>query len=169
MPAPRKYPDELRERAVRLYRESEPRPTFRRPDPWAWPGSRLPSNSRKIWLIGLPTMFASTLSHPRCGIPMTTSSSSCSAQFGISAVAAATAAGMFALACYAPLRSLPAAGLAGGVGWAVYGALALFAPFGVVVVTGVAATVVGVATGVARRGTGPGPPGRCRCPPRSPP
>ena len=30
MPAPRKYPDGLRERAVRLYRESEPRPTFRR-------------------------------------------------------------------------------------------------------------------------------------------
>ena len=30
MPAPRKYPDELRERAVRLYRESDPRPTFRR-------------------------------------------------------------------------------------------------------------------------------------------
>ena len=30
MPAPEKYPDELRERAVRLYRESEPRPTFRR-------------------------------------------------------------------------------------------------------------------------------------------
>ena len=30
MPAPRKYPDELRERAVRLYRESSPRPTFRR-------------------------------------------------------------------------------------------------------------------------------------------
>ena len=30
MPAPRKYPDELRERAVPLYRESSPRPTFRR-------------------------------------------------------------------------------------------------------------------------------------------
>ncbi len=30
MPAPRKYPDELRERAVRLYRESSPRPSFRR-------------------------------------------------------------------------------------------------------------------------------------------
>ena len=30
MPAPRKYPDDLRERAVRLYRESEPRPTFRK-------------------------------------------------------------------------------------------------------------------------------------------
>ena len=26
MPAPRKYPDELRERAVRLWRESDPRP-----------------------------------------------------------------------------------------------------------------------------------------------
>jgi len=30
LPAPRKYPDELRERAVPLYRESSPRPTFRR-------------------------------------------------------------------------------------------------------------------------------------------
>ncbi len=29
MPAPKKYPDELRERAVRLYRECDPRPTFR--------------------------------------------------------------------------------------------------------------------------------------------
>ncbi|OLM27916.1 Mobile element protein [Pseudonocardia sp. Ae717_Ps2] len=29
MTAPKKYPDELRERAVRLYRESDPRPTFR--------------------------------------------------------------------------------------------------------------------------------------------
>jgi transposase len=29
VPAPKKYPDELRERAVRLYRESDPRPTFR--------------------------------------------------------------------------------------------------------------------------------------------
>jgi len=27
--APKKYPDELRDRAVRLYRESDPRPTFR--------------------------------------------------------------------------------------------------------------------------------------------
>jgi transposase len=30
VPAPRKYPDELRERAVRLYRESEPKPVIRR-------------------------------------------------------------------------------------------------------------------------------------------
>jgi transposase len=29
MAAPKKYPDELRERAVRLYRSSTPRPTFR--------------------------------------------------------------------------------------------------------------------------------------------
>ena len=29
MAAPKKYPDELRERAVRLYRTSSPRPTFR--------------------------------------------------------------------------------------------------------------------------------------------
>jgi transposase len=28
--APKKYPDELRERAVRLYRESEPKPVIRR-------------------------------------------------------------------------------------------------------------------------------------------
>ena len=30
MPAPRKYPDELRERAVRPYRAPDPRPMFRR-------------------------------------------------------------------------------------------------------------------------------------------
>ena len=30
MVAPKKYPDELRERAVRLYRETEPRPVIRR-------------------------------------------------------------------------------------------------------------------------------------------
>ena len=29
MTAPKKYPDELRERAVRLYRSEQPRPTFR--------------------------------------------------------------------------------------------------------------------------------------------
>ena len=30
MPAPKKYPDELRERAVRLYRESDPKPVIKR-------------------------------------------------------------------------------------------------------------------------------------------
>ena len=49
-------------------------------------------------------------------------------RFGISTFAAAVAAAMFALACYAPLRSLVAAALAGGIGWAAYGALTLFAP-----------------------------------------
>ncbi|WP_156313268.1 transposase [Micromonospora sp. HK10] len=29
MAAPKKYPDELRERAVRLYRESDPKPVIR--------------------------------------------------------------------------------------------------------------------------------------------
>jgi uncharacterized membrane protein YjjB (DUF3815 family) len=76
------------------------------------------------------------------------------AQFGISAFAAATAAGMFALAGYAPLRSLLGAGLAGGIGWMVFGALNQFADVGPVVATGIAATVVGLATGVSRRGTG---------------
>jgi uncharacterized membrane protein YjjP (DUF1212 family) len=75
-------------------------------------------------------------------------------QFGISTFAAATVAGMFALASYAPFRALLAAGLAGGIGWAVYGGITLFAHFGPVFATGVAATVVGLATGLARRGTG---------------
>ncbi len=30
MPAPRKYPDELRQRAVKLYRESDPKPVVKR-------------------------------------------------------------------------------------------------------------------------------------------
>jgi hypothetical protein len=38
-------------------------------------------------------------------------------RFGISTFGAAAAAAMFALACYAPLRSLTAAALAGGIGW----------------------------------------------------
>jgi uncharacterized membrane protein YjjB (DUF3815 family) len=59
---------------------------------------------------------------------------------------------MFALACYARPWSLLVAALAGGAGWAVYGALTLFAHFGSVIATGVAATVVGVAAGLFRRG-----------------
>lgn len=30
MPAPRKYPEELRRRAIKLYRETEPKPVIRR-------------------------------------------------------------------------------------------------------------------------------------------
>ena len=76
------------------------------------------------------------------------------AQFGISAFAATMAAAMFALACYSPVRALLTAGLVGGVGWVAYGALTLYAHFGPVVATGVAATLVGAATGLSRRGTG---------------
>ncbi|CFS34851.1 Uncharacterised protein [Mycobacterium tuberculosis] len=39
----------------------------------------------KICEYGLPTMLASTLSRPRCGIPMTTSSRPCSAHWSIAA------------------------------------------------------------------------------------
>jgi uncharacterized membrane protein YjjP (DUF1212 family) len=75
-------------------------------------------------------------------------------QFGISLFAAATAAGMFALAGYAPFRSLLAAGLAGAAGWATSAVLTQVAELGPVVSTGIAATVVGIATGLFRRGGG---------------
>ncbi len=63
---------------------------------------------------------------------------------------------MFALASYAPCGSLLAAGLAGGMRLgASTGLLTQFAHVGPVVATGVAATFVGIATGLLRRrGTG---------------
>ncbi|MET1005365.1 MAG: threonine/serine exporter family protein [Propionibacteriaceae bacterium] len=67
------------------------------------------------------------------------------ARFGISTVAAVAAAALSALAGYAPLRSLAAAGLAGGIGWAAFGALTLV-QFGPVVATGLAAVVIGLAS-----------------------
>jgi uncharacterized membrane protein YjjP (DUF1212 family) len=76
------------------------------------------------------------------------------ARFGISMFAAAAVAATSALASYAPLRSLPAAALAGGIGWAVYGALTLWADFGVVVATGLAAVVIGLASELLRRYAG---------------
>ncbi len=66
-------------------------------------------------------------------------------RFGISTAAAVAAAVLAALSGYAPLRSLVAAGLAGGVGWAAYGALTLV-QFGPVVATGLAAVVIGLAS-----------------------
>ena len=74
-------------------------------------------------------------------------------RFGVSASAAAVAAAMSALACYAPLRSLAAAAVAGGIGWSVYAALTLFAEFGPVVATGLAAVLVGLLTEVICRRT----------------
>lgn len=66
-------------------------------------------------------------------------------QFWISTAAAVAAAVLSALAGYAPLRSLLAAGLAGGGGWAAYGALTLVG-LGPVVATGLAAVVIGLAS-----------------------
>ncbi|MDN5770028.1 MAG: threonine/serine exporter family protein [Microlunatus sp.] len=74
-------------------------------------------------------------------------------QFGVSTLAAAIAAGAYALAGYAPPRSLAAAGLAGGVGWAAYGARALIAQLGPVVATGLAAVVIGCASELIGRHT----------------
>lgn len=75
-------------------------------------------------------------------------------RFGISTLSAGAAAAMSALASYAPLRSLAAAALAGGIGWAAYGALTLFGHLGPVVATGVAAVLVGLLTEIVRRITG---------------
>jgi uncharacterized membrane protein YjjB (DUF3815 family) len=74
-------------------------------------------------------------------------------RFGISTFAAAVAAAMFALACYAPLRSLAAAALAGAAGWVAYGALTQYADLGPVVATGLAAVLVGLGSELIRRRT----------------
>lgn len=75
-------------------------------------------------------------------------------RFGISVLAAATAAAAFALAGYARPRSLAAAGAAGAAGWATYAAVGELTAFGPVSATGAAAVVVGIATGLLRRGGG---------------
>ena len=54
-------------------RRSRPGDTSRRPSPACSVGSMSPSNSEKICVNGLPTMFASTLRRPRCAMPMTIS------------------------------------------------------------------------------------------------
>lgn len=74
-------------------------------------------------------------------------------RFGISALAAALAASAYALAGYAPLRSLAAAALAGGVGWAAYGGLSQIAGTGPVVATGLAAVLIGLASELFGRST----------------
>ena len=73
-------------------------------------------------------------------------------QFGLSMLAAATAAAAFSLAGYARVRPLLAAGLAGAAGWGTYGALTQLLAIGPVAATGGAAVVVGMATGLLRRG-----------------
>jgi uncharacterized membrane protein YjjP (DUF1212 family) len=73
-------------------------------------------------------------------------------QFTLSVVAGGMSAAFYALAGYAPLRSLPVAGAVGGASWAVYGALTLSTDFGPITSTGIAAVVVGAAAGLLRRG-----------------
>lgn len=75
-------------------------------------------------------------------------------RFGLAVAAAAAAAAGFALGGYASKRSLAAAALAGAAGWGTYGALTALAGFGPVMSTAVAATVVGAAAGLLRRGSG---------------
>jgi len=75
-------------------------------------------------------------------------------RFGLALLAAALAAAAFALAGYAPLRSLIAAAVAGAAGWGVYGLLTQLLDTGPVVATGAAAMVVGGAAGLFRRGGG---------------
>lgn len=74
-------------------------------------------------------------------------------QFGLSVLAGAASAAFYALAGYAPLRSLPIAGAVGAASWAVYGVMTLVFGVGAVPSTGVAALVVGLAAGLLRRGT----------------
>jgi uncharacterized membrane protein YjjP (DUF1212 family) len=73
-------------------------------------------------------------------------------QFSLSVLAAAGAAASFSLAGYSGLRPLLAAGLAGAAGWGTYGALTQLLAVGSVAATGAAAMVVGIATGLLRRG-----------------
>ncbi|MEV1292232.1 threonine/serine exporter family protein [Pseudonocardia sp. NPDC049635] len=74
-------------------------------------------------------------------------------QFGLSVMSGALAAAFYALAGYAPLRSLPIAGAVGAASWAVYGVLTQVVGIGAVPATGAAALVVGLAAGLLRRGT----------------
>lgn len=75
-------------------------------------------------------------------------------RFGLSLAAAATAAACFALAGYAPGRSLLAAAIAGASGWSTYGLMVQLLGIGPVPATGIAAVVVGLAAGLFRRGGG---------------
>jgi uncharacterized membrane protein YjjB (DUF3815 family) len=72
-------------------------------------------------------------------------------RYSISVLAAGIGAGGYALAGYAPRRTVPMAAIAGAAGWATYGAVGQLVAFGPVTATGAAAVVVGVAAGLVRR------------------
>src|SRR5690606_34518846 len=78
-------------------------------------------------------------------------------RFGLSVLAAALAAASFSLAGYARWRPLLAAGLAGAAGWGTYGTLTQVFAVGPVAATGAAAIIIGIATGLLRRGGGISP------------
>jgi uncharacterized membrane protein YjjB (DUF3815 family) len=73
------------------------------------------------------------------------------ARFGASMAASATAAAAYALAGYAPLRTLLVAAAAGAAGWGTYGTLNQLFDAGPIAATGAAAIVVGIAAGLLRR------------------
>ncbi|MBW0114058.1 threonine/serine ThrE exporter family protein [Pseudonocardia abyssalis] len=75
-------------------------------------------------------------------------------RFWLSTVAAGVAAACYALAGYAPGRSLLAAAIAGAAGFSSYSLLVQVAGIGPVAATGAAAIVVGLAAGLFRRGGG---------------
>ncbi|WP_433276725.1 threonine/serine ThrE exporter family protein [Pseudonocardia xinjiangensis] len=75
-----------------------------------------------------------------------------SGRFSVAVLAAAAGAAAFSLAGYARPRPLLAAGIAGAAGWGTYGALTQLTAIGPVAATGIAAIVVGIATGLLRRG-----------------
>lgn len=72
-------------------------------------------------------------------------------RFSISVLLGAVAAAGYALAGYAPPRSLVVAAAAGAVSWGVYSTLNTFTGFGPVAATGAAAIVVGAMAGLLRR------------------
>jgi uncharacterized membrane protein YjjP (DUF1212 family) len=75
-------------------------------------------------------------------------------RFWLTVVAGAVAAGCYALAGYAPARSLVAAGIAGAAGGGTYALLVQMAGIGPVAATGAAAVVIGLGAGFFRRGGG---------------
>ena len=75
-------------------------------------------------------------------------------RFVLSVLAGATAAASYALAGYAPVRSLIGAAITGASAWGTYAALVQLAGVGPVPATGIAAIVVGLASGLFRRGGG---------------
>jgi uncharacterized membrane protein YjjP (DUF1212 family) len=75
-------------------------------------------------------------------------------RFWLTILAGAVAAASYALAGYAPARSLVAAGIAGAAGGGTYGLLVQVGGIGPVAATGVAAVVIGMGAGLFRRGGG---------------